>query len=146
VLHGDLSNVAEPTILFTWEGLLANVPEELANREQRLLERGKWRKVLACWEENPHMRKVLVDLQWRKSRQIEVLTYYPWPFFYLLKERLDDEGYPYAGLVCGWPKEDFASQLAGMPWVTVVYHSEPRFLYGSKGQYVDPSFYMGADL
>lgn len=148
MLHGNLSNEAEPVILFTWEGLLAKVPAELEAREKRLAGKEKWKKVLSCWEENRHMRSVLVDLAWRKNRQIEVLTYYGHRFAVELALRLDDEGYPFSGVTDGYPREEFHTQLAMMPWVRVIYHGEYKLplLHGGRGQYVNPDTYTGADL
>jgi hypothetical protein len=148
MLHGDLSNKTEPVILFTWEGLLAKVPPELEEREKRLVEKAKLTKWLGCWEENEHMRSVLVDLTWRKNRSVYVLTFYPLPFATRLGDRLGDEGYPCAGVICGYPRDGFHTQLAMMPWVVVIYHGERLLplLWGTRGQYVDAAYYSGADL
>lgn len=144
--RGNLSNRLEPSILFTWEHLLAEVAPGQEKREQRMVEKGRWKKALDCWREDPHMRQVLADIVWRKGYTVEVLTYYPPPFAVLLKEQLNDMRYPFSYVTCGWPKDTFASQLAAMPWVVVVYHPEQSYIYGTRGQPCDPGKYTGADL
>ncbi len=147
MLHGDLSSEVLPTVLFAWEHLLAQVPEQLQDRERRAAQRGKWERVLWCWEPNERMRRVLNDLAWRKNRQIQVVTFYPEKYAMILAERLEDENYPCADVVCGYPRGEFGRALVHMPWLVAVYHAEPHpFLFGHWGVRVDPLTYSGNDL
>lgn len=146
--HGDLSNHAEVTLLFTWEGLLADVPSYFAHREERAAKHHRWRKVLDCWVEDDRMRKVLTDITWRKNRDVAVLTFYPYDCSVLLGEKLEALNYPCSAVYCGYPQEEFESLLPLWPWVITVYHGNvgQPFLYGGRGKYIDRISYGGDDL
>lgn len=138
--RGDLDNRLPPRWLFVFEGVIGRVPAE-RQREYRLAMRwSRWKRAANCYELEPHVRKVIWDLVWRRDFRFDVVTFLGEEFAEALEKRLARESLPFSNL---WSvtATSLAERLAFMPDVMYVVHGDTQRLltYGNRGLLVtDP--------
>lgn len=137
---GDLSDRLPPRWLFTFEGVIANVPEP-RGREYRLAMRlGRHRRAVSRFEIEPHVSKVLWDLYWRRDYRFDVVTFLGDDMAEHIEKRLERENVPLGNVISTQP-DTLAKRLAYMPDVLYVVHADPshHLSYGNRGLLVtDP--------
>lgn len=132
---GTLSNVAQGKYLVVWDGLLATLPDEAAihrfNSYHRVKARGK---AIREWETNTITRRALLDLAYRRSYQVDLVTFLDPTYTQKIKARARGDELPITTVYSF--TEDKLDEYARLePYVLGVIHpfTDRPFLFGSKG-------------
>lgn len=137
----DLDNAVVPRDVLVYEGLLGLLNTQksvaLATKWQK---RGRWEKMVACFETNEMLARKIWDVTWRFSYEIDILTYLGDEFAAALTTRIkDQEGLPVRNV---WFEDPYllARRLVFTPNIRFVYDPDPnhQFVYGSKGRVMMP--------
>ncbi|MFI6495915.1 hypothetical protein [Nonomuraea typhae] len=138
---GDISSEIVPRILIEFEGLLAH-PQEQVPEPGGFLDRVfvRVKKPKIAWDLDDLVVKVMWDLTWRFSQEIDVITKQGEVFARDLADRLEVEQVP-ARRIWDYQPRRLARQLASMPYIAAVYTGEREhaMLYGSRGRLVTPA-------
>lgn len=140
---GDIDNTVVPTTVVVFEnliGLLPNVKDRAL--EQSYRKAHQWKRASRKYVMNELMVKVIWDLTWRSSANIDAITYLGDEMAEAIADRLTEDNIPVRNVLSYTPQR-FAQEIAYLPWVTAVFDPDPahRFLFGAKGRLLYPSEY-----
>lgn len=134
---GDLDNRPAERIIYVFESTIGTLPGAMAHKRNFHLKARQWKRAAQCWEVDPHIVKVLVDLAWRSPYNVDVATYTNRHEAEEIEERLSVLGVPFGHFYTG-SLEEMTRGLVNMPHIAAVYDFDTarRFAYGAKGRTV----------
>lgn len=142
---GNLANDPVPRLVIVFENGLGFLPDSNRDAWRKAARRERWRDALACFELDPLMLRMVVDLTYRFSVSIDVVTYCgPDQFAVELAGLLDRENVPVRVVTASSP-EQVARSLAYQPDVVRIYDGNEghAWAYGRKGVYLTSHTQLG---
>lgn len=136
MLYGDLSNKPEPKILIVFEGLVGLLPAENEKSFKKALSRGNWPKAASYWTLNEMALRKILDLQWRRNLNIEIVSFSAEDLAAEFELLLENAG---VGVkVWHSSPEYLARKSEYMPDVIAMYDADSsrQFTYGRKGRII----------
>jgi len=144
--NNDLSSEPVPRIALVFEGALAWLPDEHAQRQyNRHMDRGEFDKAVDLFEFNQKLETVVWDRSFRMSMQIDVITFLgPDKWAEAVARRIGDEELPVHKVWATTPKI-LGRKLAYMRDLVRVYHCYEQYqlYFGQKGRYLTDANQFG---
>lgn len=140
---GDIDNSIVPRLVIAFEGTLG-IPRE-RRPENRLVvglrqfgkRKAQTAQVLADFDINEPLARVIWDTTWRYGYTIDVVTYLGEDFARALEARLDEENLPISSVWADEPHK-LARAIAYRPDIAAIFDNDHHLFYGSKGRTLPP--------
>lgn len=131
---GDLSNWSAPRLIFIFETTVGRLDAAAERRRKIYTKARQWKRAAGCWTLDQHAFKVIQDVQWRSTYNVDFATYLDPREAVALQEHLEHSGLGFGNFIITTPQE-MARTHANYPSTAAVVDGDPNrvLTYGAKG-------------
>jgi hypothetical protein len=137
VQSGDISDQSSPRLIYVFDHTIGTLTPTAAKKRAFHLRLHQWKRAAHCWEIDPHVVKVIIDIQYRTSYNVDLATYVDPDEAEHIEDRLGGVGLPYGNFFVT-TIEEMTRVIVNRPNVAAVFDYDParQFTYGSKSRSV----------